>query len=177
MPFKINISDKGKAHKLETESEVLVGKKIGETLKGEDVDTSLKGYELEITGTSDNSGHPGFKGLEGSAYHRKVLTYGPGMHDRTKGIRLRKLQRGEEISLKTIQINMKVIKQGETKFESLSASGESKEEKPTETPTDNPKPEQATESETKKEEVDNKEKPTEEKKEAPAEKPPEQPAQ
>ena len=132
MPFKINISDKGKAHKLETESEVLVGKKIGETLKGEDVDTSLKGYELEITGTSDNSGHPGFKGLEGSAYHRKVLTYGPGMHDRTKGIRLRKLQRGEEISLKTIQINMKVIKQGETKFESLSASGESKEEKPAE---------------------------------------------
>ena len=32
MAFKINISDKGKTYKLESESEVVVGKKIGETL-------------------------------------------------------------------------------------------------------------------------------------------------
>jgi hypothetical protein len=34
-----------------------------------------------------------------------------------KGIRLRKTNRGEEISLKTSQINTKVLKQGHKKFE------------------------------------------------------------
>jgi len=119
MPFKINISDKGKTHKLETESEVLVGKKIGETIQGKDIAPDLEGYELEITGTSDKSGFPGFKGLEGNAFHRKLLTYGSGMKNRKKGLRLRKTLRGEEISLKTSQINTKVLKQGSKKFEDL----------------------------------------------------------
>jgi len=122
MVFKINISNKGKAYKLETESEILVGKKIGETIQGEDISPELKGFELEITGHSDNSGHPGFKGNEGATYTRKLLTYGQGMHDRRKGIRLKRMQRGEEISLKTIQINTKVLKEGETKFEELGAT-------------------------------------------------------
>lgn len=119
MPFKLNISDKGKTYKLETESEVLVGKKIGETFKGEELNQDLAGYELQITGSSDISGIPGFKELTGSNYHRKLLTYGPGMKDTRKGIRLKKTLRGEEISLKTIQINMKVIKEGHKKFSEL----------------------------------------------------------
>ncbi len=129
MPFKINISHKGKTTQLESESEVVVGKKIGETIKGEDISPDLKGYELEITGTSDNSGHPGFKGNEGTAYTRKVLTYGEGMHDRRKGVRLKRLQRGEEISLKIVQINTKVLKEGEIKFADL--GGKPAEEAPT----------------------------------------------
>jgi len=122
MPFKINISDKGKTYKLETESEVVVGKKIGEILNGEDISPDLKGYEIEITGTSDLAGLPGFKGLEGAAYHRRLLTRGQGMHNTKKGLRLRKTNRGEEISLKTSQINTKVLKQGEKKFEELGAA-------------------------------------------------------
>lgn len=117
MPFKINISHKGKTFQLETESEALVGKKISETIKGEEISHDLKGYELEITGISDIAGLPGFKGLEGTAYHRRLLTRGPGMHDTTKGLRLRKTNRGEEISLKISQINTKVLKQGTKKFE------------------------------------------------------------
>mgnify|MGYP000020526681 CR=1 FL=1 len=38
MAFKINVSHKGKTYKLETENEVVVGKKIGETLSGSDLD-------------------------------------------------------------------------------------------------------------------------------------------
>tara|TARA_Y100000310_G_scaffold162257_1_gene162241 strand:- start:302 stop:721 length:420 start_codon:yes stop_codon:yes gene_type:complete len=128
MPFKVNISDKGKTHKLETESEIVVGKKIGETLKGEEISPDLKDYELEITGTSDIAGLPGFKGLEGAAYHRRLLTKGPGMHNTKKGIRLRKTNRGEEISLKTSQINCKVLKQGDKKFEQLLSPAKEKPE-------------------------------------------------
>ncbi len=36
MPFKLNISDKGKAWKIEIENEVLVGKIIGEVVKGKE---------------------------------------------------------------------------------------------------------------------------------------------
>ncbi|MFH1918241.1 MAG: S6e family ribosomal protein [Nanoarchaeota archaeon] len=132
MAFKINVSHNGKTYKVETESEVLVGKKIGEVVKGEDVDESLKGYELEITGTSDLSGIPGFKGLEGPGYHRRLLTYGAGMKDRRKGIRLRKSNRGEEISLKTHQINIKVVKEGSVKFEELVGKKEEVKEEKTE---------------------------------------------
>jgi small subunit ribosomal protein S6e len=128
MAFKINISHKGKTIKLETENENLIGKKIGETLEGKELGTDFNGYELVITGTSDISGIPGSKGLEGSTYHRKLLTFGFGMKNKEKGLRLRKTLRGEEISIKTIQINTIVKKEGHKKFSELSK----KEEKPAE---------------------------------------------
>jgi len=128
MAFKINISHKGKTYKLETENENLIGKKIGENIDGTDLSSDLKGYEIVITGTSDISGIPGFKGIEGSSYSRKLLTFGPGMKNKEKGLRLRKTLRGEEISLKTIQINTIVKKEGSKKFSELIK----KEEKPAE---------------------------------------------
>jgi len=136
MAFKINVSYKGKTYKVETENEFLVGKKIGEKVDGAKVDDSLAGFELEITGISDLSGIPGFKGLEGTQYHRRLLTLGPGMKDRRKGMRLRKTNRGEEISLKIHQVNMIVVKGGE-KFDDLfkgseEEAGEGGEEKPAE---------------------------------------------
>lgn len=124
MPFKINVSHNGKTYKTESENEVVVGKVIGETINGADLDENLSGYELEITGTSDLSGIPGFKGLEGPGYHRILRTKGPGMHDTTNGIRKRKTNRGEEVSLKTHQINTKVLKEGSKKFADLLAPAE-----------------------------------------------------
>ncbi|VVB78392.1 30S ribosomal protein S6e [uncultured archaeon] len=127
MAFKINVSSKGKTYKLESENEVLIGKKIGETLEGSDLSEDLKGYTLEITGTSDISGIPGKKGLEGATYHRKLLTLGFGMKDRRKGMRLKKTLRGEEISPKTIQINTIVKKEGSKKFSELTKKEEKAE--------------------------------------------------
>jgi small subunit ribosomal protein S6e len=127
MAFKINVANKGKTYKLETENEVLIGKKIGETLDGSDLSEDLKGYVLEIKGTSDISGIPGKKGLEGNIYHRKLLTRGFGMKDTRKGMRLKKTLRGEEISAKTIQINTIVKKEGSKKFEELVKKEEKKE--------------------------------------------------
>ncbi|MEK6914521.1 MAG: S6e family ribosomal protein [Nanoarchaeota archaeon] len=126
--FKINVSHKGKTYKLESENEFLIGKKISEQIEGSELDTNLSGYNLEITGTSDISGIPGLKELQGPGYHRLLLKYGKGMKDRRKGIRLRKTIRGEEISSKTNQVNIKVLKEGNKKFEDLVK----KEEKPAE---------------------------------------------
>jgi ribosomal protein S6E (S10) len=128
MAFKINVSSKGKTLKLESENENLIGKKIGESIDGSDISEDLKGYTVEITGTSDISGIPGKKGVEGSAYHRELLTLGFGMKDRRKGMRLKKTLSGEEISAKTIQINSIVKKEGSKKFEELTK----KVEKPAE---------------------------------------------
>ena len=139
MAFKINVSHKGKTYKLETENEVVVGKRIGETLSGSDLDENLTGYELEITGTSDLSGIPGFKGLEGPGYHRQLLTRGTGMRDTRKGVRLKRTNRGEEISSKTHQINTKVLKEGSKKFADLTRKEESTEEAPKEEATEEKK--------------------------------------
>jgi small subunit ribosomal protein S6e len=167
MAFKINISHKGKTFKVETENEFLVGKKIGETVDGGMIDDNLKGFELEITGISDLSGIPGFKGLEGSQYHRRLLTYGPGMKDRRKGIRLRKTNRGEEISLKIHQVNMKVLKEGDKKFEELVKKEEPAEEIKEGAPVEEAKEkENSTEGDKeKKEEIKAEEKPEDEKEE------------
>jgi small subunit ribosomal protein S6e len=137
MVFKINISHNGKTYKLETENEMLVGKKIGDNFQADQLDQNLTGYELTITGTSDLSGIPGFKGLEGPGYHKKLLTKGKGMRDTRKGIRLRKTNRGEEISINTNQINTKVEKEGNTKFEVLTkkdsnSNNTTPDDKPTE---------------------------------------------
>jgi len=129
MPFKINISHKGKTLKIETESEAIIGKAIGETFKGQHISADLDGYDLLIKGTSDISGFPGKQGLEGAGYHRQLLTKGFGMKDTRKGMRLRKTLRGQEISLLTSQINAVVVKEGKKKFEDLLPKKEAKEEK------------------------------------------------
>ena len=79
MAFKFNISEKGKAFKLESDAEAIIGMKIGDKLAGEDVSDLLKGYELEITGASDKAGFPSKKDIEGTTLTRKLLTYGFGM--------------------------------------------------------------------------------------------------
>lgn len=141
MAFKINISDKGKTLKLETENEELVGKKIGETIDGKELSAELSGYSLEITGTSDIAGFPGKKDVEGFALKRVLLTKGFSMHKRPRregkkpvstpdGLRLKKSVRGNLISKDTIQINTKVTKEGSKKFETLLPKKEApKEEK------------------------------------------------
>jgi len=127
MPFKINISEKGKTLRLESESEALIGKRIGEDIDGKEISPDLEGYKIQITGTSDISGIPGKKGLEGSTYHRELLKFGFGMKDRRNGMRLKKTLRGEEISAKTIQINSIVKKEGHKKFAELLVPKEKKE--------------------------------------------------
>ena len=131
MPFKINISDKGKTFKLEVDTEFLVGKKIGERIEGKEIKPELQDYELEITGTSDKAGFPGKKDVEGTGLKKVLLKKGWGMKTRprkegkkakrrmVKGLRLKKSVRGNTITKDIIQINLKVVKSGTKKLEEM----------------------------------------------------------
>lgn len=122
MPLKLNISEKGKAWKLEVEPQVLAGKSIGDKFNGKIISHDLDGYELEITGGTDFAGLPLSPKVEGVGLKRVLLAKGWGMHKRPKGnkkyrntpkgLRLRKTVRGKIITDKTIQVNIKTLKSG-----------------------------------------------------------------
>jgi ribosomal protein S6E (S10) len=131
MAFKINVSHKGRTFKLESDNESFIRMKIGEHINGDIVSTELDGYSLEITGTSDIAGFPGIKGQTGSQLRRILLTKNDkGMNQtRPQGLRLKKSVRGEELSEKTSQINMKVLKEGHKKFDEICPAKPAKEKK------------------------------------------------
>ncbi len=123
MPLKINIADKGKTWKLELESELFIGKKMGESIKGKEISEKLDGYEFEIRGASDISGFPHKKDAEGPQLRKVLLSKGWGMHKRPRrggkkkvytpyGLRLKKSVRGNVLSEKTVQINLTALKHG-----------------------------------------------------------------
>lgn len=174
MAFKFDIGDKGKTFHLEAESEEIIGKKIGEKVAGDEVSAQLKGCEFEITGMSDKAGFPSYNKVEGTSLKKVLLTEGFGLHKKhkkkktstaepVKGLRLRRTLRGNTVSADIVQINLKLVKEGEKSLPALLG----KEEKPAE------------KAEEKKEEVKAEEKPVEEAKvvEKKAEKPEEKPVE
>lgn len=112
MPIKLNISEKGKAWKLEVSEDLLSGKSIGDKFDGKEIKPELEGYELEITGGTDNAGFPLSKDVEGLGLKGLILKKGWGMKDSRAGIRLRKTVRGKTISGTTSQVNINVLKAG-----------------------------------------------------------------
>lgn len=120
MAFKLNISEAGKTFHLETESEDIIGKKIGDKLLGKDISGDLSGYEFEIKGTSDKAGFPGKKDVTGPILRRVLFTKGSFMHKTPhKGYRAKKTVRGNEISANIVQVNLIVLKKGGKKLEEI----------------------------------------------------------
>jgi len=121
MGFKIVLSDPKtrRAYQKEADeaSSGLVGKKIGESVKGDFL--NLTGYELQVTGGSDKDGFPMRKDLEGVGRKKVLLSGGVGFHSLLNGQRRRKSVRGNTISNQISQINLKVAKYGEKSIEEL----------------------------------------------------------
>lgn len=138
MAFKLNISEKGKAWKFDTESEILVGKSLGDKIDGKEIKPELEGYSLEITGGSDMAGMPMSRDVSGLGLKRLLLKKGWGMHDNREGVRIRKTLRGKTISTAVSLINLKVIKSGDKKlsevFPDQNQPKEKKDAKPAEAP-------------------------------------------
>lgn len=133
MPFKLNISEKGKSWKLEISDEILTGRAINDIVKGGEINKELEGYELKITGGSDSAGFPLSKDVEGLGLKSVLLKRGWGMKTPGEGLRLRKTVRGKTISDAVSQINLNVIKHGSKKlseiFPEQNTAKEKKEEK------------------------------------------------
>jgi len=144
MTFKINISEKsGNTYHLESDSEELMGKELHNKIEGKDISADLSGYEFEITGASDNAGFTAMENVEGTGLKKILLRYGKGMHKRPrregkkkisnprpKGLRLRKTVRGKIISPAIVQINLKILKEGNKKLSEIfpeQAQGKTKE--------------------------------------------------
>ncbi len=179
------------------EAKSLVGLKIGDKVDGSKI--GLAGYELEITGGSDNCGFPMRKDVSGSSRKKILITKGVGNRESKRGIRKRRTVCGNTIHTKISQINLRVLKEGKAKLEETPKEGAeekadkpAKQEKPKaekapDKPKEKPKEEKAPvkEEKPKKEEPKKADKPKEEKvekkapkveakKEAPADKPKEE---
>ena len=113
---KINVSMNGMSKQFEGVIDGLKGKKIGDIINGSITGVKeLEGYELKITGGTDNAGFPMRADISGSA-RKKILTgKGVGMRKSPeKGFRRRKTVAGNMIYEGTAQINVVVVKKGKT---------------------------------------------------------------
>lgn len=133
--FKLNIGDptskKTKKHEIkDDEAESLLGKKIGDTVKGDTF--GFEGYEFEITGGSDYTGVPMRRDVIGPERKRILIVSGTGIRKNRPGRKVRRTVAGNTVFERTAQINLKVLKAGKTPlFEEPKAEAPS-EEKPAE---------------------------------------------
>ncbi|MBN2095235.1 MAG: 30S ribosomal protein S6e [Candidatus Aenigmarchaeota archaeon] len=114
--MKAVISMKGLAFQKEVDKDLFVGKKIGEKISGNAI-ADLGNYEFEITGGSDKDGFAMRKGMQGAVRKRVLVATGPGYCPKKMGIRRRKSICGEVISERIAQVNLKVLKEGDKKFD------------------------------------------------------------
>jgi small subunit ribosomal protein S6e len=126
--FKVVISDgTGKSVSQELKDKVanpLLGLKIGDV-----IDSNIVGIDgkMQITGGSDKSGTPMRPDLHGGVKKYILLARGVGMRNRTPGIRIRKLIRGNMVTEEIYQLSSKLL---EGKLPDKSIEEQSVEEKP-----------------------------------------------
>jgi small subunit ribosomal protein S6e len=94
-----------------------IGRSIGETVDGDAV--GLSGYEVEITGGSDQSGRPMHGEVSGAETTTLLSTGGVGFEPTVDGERKRITVRGAEVSEETRQINAKIASRGDESVEEL----------------------------------------------------------
>ncbi len=134
--LKVNIGDKQSkktAQKELKEGEVkpLIGKKIGDKVKGDSI--GFEGYEFEVTGGSDHTGFPMRKDVQGASRKKILIVKGIGIRKNRDGRKVRRTVAGNTIHEGTAQVNLKVTKAGkkslfeETKEEGEESSEEKKE--------------------------------------------------
>lgn len=137
--FKFVISDGKRSWQIEKDQRdaPVLGKKLGDVLDGSFL--GLDGYDLLITGGSDKDGFPMRKDIEGQLRKRFLITKGIGYSGKKKekkgkyklkGVKKRKMLRGNTIADDIAQINCKVVKQGSRPLEEIfgGAKAEIKEE-------------------------------------------------
>jgi small subunit ribosomal protein S6e len=138
---RVNVSDPktGKSYNKVMTENVFLNRKLGETIQGNLI--GLDGYELKITGGSDDSGFPMRKEIDTAIRKKPILSGGVGFnvkkrrkqHDCKHHFHLtkRKTVRGNTISDQTAQINLSVVKAGAQALDAVFGAKED-QEKPAE---------------------------------------------
>ena len=103
----------------------VVGKKIGEELEGEII--GANGYVFELKGGSDGSGFPMRSDINGQGKKEVLLTEGVGFHTKRNGERKRRYVQANTYTQEIVQINVKVLKYGQTNLEELLGKKDSEE--------------------------------------------------
>lgn len=109
--FKVIVSDplSGASKVVELEearASPFIGRKLGETLDGAAVD--LPAYKVQLLGGSDKDGVPMRSNVHGGVRRAVVLSGGAGFKAKEKGMRKRKVVRGDIITDEIAQINVKI---------------------------------------------------------------------
>lgn len=89
----------------------LLGYKIGEEIAGQVLGYDKK-YKFIITGGSDKDGFPMRKDISGGVRKRILLKKGVGYNPKRKGVRRRKMVRGNTINEDIVQINLVITEYG-----------------------------------------------------------------
>ncbi|RLE81246.1 MAG: 30S ribosomal protein S6e [Thermoprotei archaeon] len=115
--FKVVVSDPktGKSQQIEVKgdrAQKLLGLKIGDIFDGSII--GLPGKKLMITGGSGRAGEPMRPDIPGGVKKRILLSEPPGYWPEKKGLRKRKLVRGNVITEEIVQINTKIVHEKES---------------------------------------------------------------
>ncbi|HKT21445.1 MAG TPA: 30S ribosomal protein S6e [Nitrososphaerales archaeon] len=111
--YKLIISDPktGKSEAAEVKdasAQQLVGRRVGEVIDGASIGLTGK---MMITGGSDKAGFPMRGDTLGGGKNYVLLTRGVGYRTKEKGIKKRKLVRGNTITEETYQVNAKRVEE------------------------------------------------------------------
>lgn len=114
----------------EEDARSIVGKKIGDTIRGELI--GKPGYELVITGGSDSAGFPMRFDVQGAVRRQLLVVRSIGNRQTRKGQRIRKTVSGNTVGQNTSQLNVKVTKHGKDPLVAPEAAPEPPAEAPPE---------------------------------------------
>lgn len=145
--FKLVLSDpvSGRARQFEVKDPIaqrFVGLRIGDEVDGgvmREVFELPSGFRIRITGGSGVDGAPMLPNIEGAVKKYLLMSEGIGYHPEKRGIRKRKLVRGNTISDQIVQVNTiliypkdwregPIIPLGDKEAQKLSGGGEQKAE-------------------------------------------------
>ncbi|ADN51324.1 30S ribosomal protein S6e [Vulcanisaeta distributa] len=115
--FKLVLSDpmSGRAKQFEVKDPIaqrFVGLRIGDEIDGgviKEVFELPPGFKIRITGGSGVDGAPMLPNIEGAVKKYLLMSEGVGYHPEKRGMRKRKLVRGNTISDQIVQVNAVLV--------------------------------------------------------------------
>ena len=117
MKFVVNDKKAGIGYAANSETDLFVGKKIGDTVKLDEI--GLIGYEAVISGGSDKQGFPMNVSIQGSIRKKIYTGKAPGFRATKKGERRKISVRGNTVSAEIAQLNLVVTKEGSAKIDTV----------------------------------------------------------